>query len=146
MSEFAVAFGHEVDLSDKSDAELLEGVVWLPSASEELRRSAESGRTDKFWRAWSKQMAARADRRLQRKRAANRGGLWPWNAASQHPAKSVWTLIEKEGWPRLGRWASQQLAATESWKDERTELELLALADWLWSGPRVDATDRKSVV
>ena len=139
MSEFAVAFGREVDLSDKSDAELLAGVAWLPSASEELRRSAESGRIDKFWRAWSKQMAARTDRRLIRTRTANRGGLWPWNAPSQHPAKSVLSLIEKQDWPRLSRWASQQLAATENWKDERTELELLALADWLWSGPRVDA-------
>ncbi|TXT20053.1 MAG: Uncharacterized protein FD138_4282 [Planctomycetota bacterium] len=135
-----MAFGCEVDLSDKSDAELLVDLAWSPSAAEELRRSAQSGRADKFWRAWSKQTAARADRRLLRKRVANRSGQWPWNGLSSHPAKSVWSLIEKQDWSRLSRWASQQLTATEAWKDERTELELLALADWLWCGPRVDAS------
>lgn len=139
MSDFSVAFGREVDLSGKSDDEVLAGLAWLPSAPDELRRCAESGRIDKFWRAWSKRIAESVDRRQQRKRIANRGGLWPWGDARQHPAKPVWSLIEKQDWPRLGRWASQQLTAKAAWKDDRTELELLAIADWLWSGPRVDA-------
>lgn len=139
MSDYAVAFGREVDLSCKSDEEVLEGLAWLPSAPDELRRSAESGRVDKFWRAWSKRIAERVDRRQQRKRVANHGGRWPWGDSRPHPAKPVWSLIEKQDWPRLSRWASQQLAAQVTWKDEHTELELLALADWLWSGSRVDA-------
>lgn len=139
MSDFSVAFGCEVDLSGKSDAEILAGLAWLPSASEELRRSAESGRIDKFWRAWSKRIAQRVDRRLLKKRVASRCALWPWGDTRQHPAKSVWSLIDKQEWSRLSRWASQQLTAKDAWKDERTELELLALADWLWSWPRVTA-------
>ena len=139
MSDFAVTFGREVGLSEKSDGEILAGLAWLPSASDELRRCAQIGRADKFWRAWSKQMSAGADCRLLRKRAENRSGLWPWDGTRQHPAKSVWSLIEKQDWSRLSRWASQQLTAKAAWKDERTELELLALADWLWSGPRLTA-------
>ena len=139
MSDFSVAFGREVELSGKSDEEVLAGLTWLPSAPDELRRSAESGRVDKFLRAWSKRIAERVDRRQQRTRVANHSGRWPWGDSRQHPAKSVWSLIEKQDWPRLSRWASQQLTAQVAWKDERTELELLALADWLWSGPRVDA-------
>ncbi len=139
MSDFAVAFGHEVELSDTSDAELLAGLDWLPSAPNELQRCAESGRADKFIRAWSKRMAERVDRRLLRKRAANQSGLWPWDGSRRHPANSVWSLIEKQDWSRLSRWAFQQLTAKADWNDERTELELLALADWLWSGPRVAA-------
>lgn len=139
MSDFSVALGREVDLSGKSDAELLAVLAWLPSAPDDLRRSAQTGRADKFWRAWSKRIAERADRRLLRTRAAKRSGLWPWDGASRHPAKAVWSFIEKQDWSRLSRCASQQLAATEAWKDERTELEVLALADWLWSGPRVTA-------
>lgn len=139
MSDSSVVLGREVDLSGKSDAELLAGLAWLPSASDELRRSAQAGRSDKFWRVWSKFVAERADRRLLRTRTTKRNALWPWSDARPHPAKSVWSLIEKQNWPRLSRWASQQLAAKDVWKDERTELELLALADWLWSGPRVAA-------
>jgi len=137
MSEFAVAFGREVDLSEKSDEEILAGLAWLPSAPYELRRCAQSGRADRFWRAWSKRLSAAVDGRLLRKRSANRGGLWPWDGSRRHPAKSVWSLIEKQEWSRLSRWASQQLTAKAAWNDERTEFELLALADWLWSGPRV---------
>lgn len=139
MSDFAVAFGREVDLSEKSDGEILAGLAWLPSAPDELRRCAQFGRADKFWRAWSKQMSAGADRRHLRKRAANRSGLWPWDGSRRHPAKSVWSLIEKQDWSRLSRWASQQLTAKAAWNDERTDLEFLAVADWLWSGPRVAA-------
>lgn len=139
MRDFSVSFGGDVEFSDKSDAEVLASLAWLPAASDDLRRSAESGRIDKFWRAWSKQIAERVDRRQQRKRVADGSGRWPWNDARQHPAKAVWTLIEKQDWARLSRWAAQQQAAKDVWKDERTELELLALADWLWSGPRVEA-------
>ncbi len=139
MSDFAVAFGSEVDLSDRSDGEILAGLAWLPSAPDELRRCAQTGRTDKFWRAWSKQLSAGVDRRLLRKRAANRSGVWPWDSSRRHPVKSVWSLIEKQEWSRLSRWASQQLTAKAAWNDEHTELELLGLADWLWSGLRVTA-------
>ena len=139
MNEFAVAFGREIDLSSMSDAEFLAALAWLPTAADEMSRSAQAGRIDKFWRAWSKQTTARADRRHLRTRAANCGGLWPWDGSRSHPAKAVWSLIEKQDWSRLSRWAAQQLTVSEAWTDERTELELLALADWLWSGPRVDA-------
>lgn len=139
MSDSAVALGREVDLSDKSDAEILTGLAWLPAAPEDLRRGAQSGRTEKFWRAWSKRMAERVDRRLLRTRIAKRSILWPWDGPSRHPLKSVLSLIEKQDWTRLSRWASQQLTAAETWKEERAEQELLALADWLWSGSRVSA-------
>ena len=136
MSDIALAFGREVDLSDKSDAELLAG---LPSDDAEIRRSAESGCIEKFWRAWSRRVAFRGDRRQLRKRNTNRSALWPWNDVRQHPAKSVWSLIENQDWSRLGRWARQRLAAHETWSDNRAEQELLALANWLWSGPKVAA-------
>ena len=111
MSDFSVAFGREVDLSGKSDEEVLAGLAWLPSAPDELRRCAESGRIDKFWRAWSKRIAERVDRRQQRKRVASRSGLWPWCDSREHPARTNWTLIEKADWAKLSRWAIQRLAA-----------------------------------
>ncbi|MFM9961072.1 MAG: hypothetical protein ACKV2Q_07585 [Planctomycetaceae bacterium] len=139
MSDVAVAFGREVDLAGIAETELLGMLNWMESAPADLRQLAQMGPFDKFWRAWSKRIAARADRRLMRKRAATRGGLWPWGSSREHPAKTVWSLIETENWPRLSRWAKQQLSVTDAWQSEQTELELLALAEWLWSGPRVDA-------
>ncbi|MBC7820456.1 MAG: hypothetical protein IAG10_26525 [Planctomycetaceae bacterium] len=140
MSDVALAFGRKVDLAGVAEGELLAQLCWLDSAPEDLRQFAQAGRFDKFWRAWSTRIASRADRRLLRKRVATRGGLWPWTSSREHPAKTVWSLIENENWPRLSRWATQQLTVDDAWQSERTELELLALAEWLWSGPRVDAT------
>ncbi len=139
MSDDAVAFGREVNLVSEVEGAMLPQLSWLDSTPDDLRQFAQAGRFDKFWRAWSKRIAARADRRLLRKRVAARGGLWPWNSSREHPAKTVWSLIENENWPRLSRWAKQQLTVDDAWKTESTELEVLALAAWLWSGPRVDA-------
>ena len=139
MTDDAVAFGREVNLASEVEGALLAKLSWLDSAPDDLRQFAQAGRFDKFWRAWSQRIAASADRRLLRKRAATRGGLWPWNSSREHPAKTVWSLIENENWSRLSRWAKQQLAVDDAWKTESTELEVLALAEWLWSGPRVAA-------
>ena len=139
MSDATVAFGCDVKLASEAEGALLAKLCWLDSAPDDLRQFARSGHFDKFWRAWTKRIAARADRRLLRKRAATRGALWPWNSSREHPAKTVWSLIESENWSRLSRWAKQQLAVDDAWKSESTELEVLVLSDWLWSGPRVDA-------
>jgi hypothetical protein len=138
MSDAAVAFGREVNFTNDVEEALLAQLSWLESAPDDLKEFAQAGRFDKLWRAWSQRIAARADRRRLRKRVAARGGLWPWTSSREHPAKTVWSLIENENWSRLSRWAKQQLAVADTWKSERTELEVLALADWLWSGPRVD--------
>ncbi len=138
MTDDGVAFGRDKGLTGAADGELLAQLKWLESAPHDLRQFAQGNRCDKFWRAWSTRIASRADRRLMRKRVAARGGLWPWPNSHEHPAKTVWSLIENENWPRLSRWAKQQLAVADAWQHENTEHELLALAEWLWSEPRVD--------
>ena len=93
MSDATVAFGCDVKLASEAEGALLAKLCWLDSAPDDLRQFARSGRFDKFWRAWSKRITARADRRLLRKRTATRGALWPWNSSREHPAKTVWSLI-----------------------------------------------------
>lgn len=139
MSDLAVAFGREVNLACVPEDEVLANLSWSDSTPNELRQFAQAGRFDKVWSLWKKRIADRANRRLLRRRTTNRGGLWPWNNSQEHPAQSVWSLIEKENWSRMSRWARQQLTIEDAWQTERTEFELLALAEWLWSGPRVDA-------
>lgn len=139
MSALEVALGRDVRLSDSSDDDLLRALVWLPTAPEDLRRSASAGDVRRFWRAWSKRAVGRSDRRVRQKRIANRAIEWPWDTRREHPAKGVLSLIDKNAWSQLCRWAQQQCQAADAWQHERTETELLALADWLWSGPRISA-------
>lgn len=139
MSDETQMLDNEIDVAAASDAEFLTGLAWSAAAPEDLQRAAQSGRVDKFWRAWSKRIGERCERKSLRKRVACRSSLWPWDGSRRHPAKTVWSMIEKQDWRKLSRWATQQLSADDAWKDERTELELLALADWLLSGPRVEA-------
>ncbi len=139
MSGGLVAFGRDAVGRELSDAEFLARVSWTASVNADLRQAAAAGRTDKFWRTWSKSVTARVDRKLRQKRIANGSGLWPWADSREHPAKSIWTLIEKADWMKLSRWARQQLAKSDAWSDDNTAWELLALADLLLSGELVDA-------
>ncbi len=139
MSGGLVAFGREYVERELSDAEFLARVSWRSVTNADIRHAAVTGRIDKFWRAWSKSVATRADRKLRQKRTANRCGRWPWADLREHPAKVVWTIIEKADWGKLSRWARQQLTHADSWSDDSTVWELLALVDLLLSGEFVDA-------
>ena len=139
MSGGSVAFGHEDLGRELSDAEFLTHVRWLSATSNaDLLQAVAAGRLDKFWRTWSKSVTTRVDRKQRQKRIANRSALWPWSDSREHPAKAVWTLIEKADWPKLSRWARQQLSNSDAWSDVNTPFQLLALADVLLSGELVD--------
>lgn len=139
MADFSVSIGCDSELSSASNLELLTAVSWLSSAPADLVQAARNGQFEKFWRAWLKSISSRTDRKLARRRVASRCQLWPENDLREHPAKGLLTLIEKQDWSRLGRWAQQQLQVTNAWQDDRTENELLVLAEWLWTSPRLDA-------
>jgi hypothetical protein len=139
MSGGSVSFGRECLECGVNDVEFLARVSWLATTNTDLVQAASAERIDKFWRAWSKSVASRVDRKLRQKRTANRCAQWPWAESREHPAKSVWTLIENADWTKLSRWAKQQLNNVHAWSEERTAWELLALTDLLLSGELVDA-------
>lgn len=140
MSGGSIAFGCETVRRELSDAEFLAELHWNSTVcSAELLQAALTGRAEKFWRTWSKTVTARVDRKQRQKRFANRSGLWPWAESREHPAKGVWTLIEQAAWPKLSRWAKQQIANSDAWSDLSTPFQLLALADVLLSGELDDS-------
>ena len=59
MTDVAVAFGRDMDLSEVADTELLTQLKWMDSAPADLRQFAQGNRIDKFWRAWSTRNASR---------------------------------------------------------------------------------------
>ena len=134
MSGGEIRFGKRSDWDKVSDRELVSQIEWNEPA---LRKAAQS-EIAQFWRAWSQANAARGDRRRRKKRNESLATKWPWSESRAHPAAKIWSLIDKQDWLGLSRWATKQLGASEAWHDERTESELLVLADWLWNGPRVD--------
>src|SRR5712691_8245236 len=139
MSDGRVAFGRDDVGRDLADTEFLAQIAWRETGNADLRLSATAGRLDKFWRAWSKGLTARVDRGQRRKRLASGSGLWPWEDSRQHPAKTVWSLIEKQDGARLSRWARQRLADVHAWSEERTAWELLALLEVLIGGSNIGA-------
>ena len=140
MSSGSVAFGRECVERGLSDAAFLAQVRWIPARSiDDLQQVVAAGRIDKFWRTWSKSVIGRADRKLRQRRIANQCALWPWSDSREHPAKVIWTLIEKADWVKLSRWARQQLSNSDAWTEDNTAFQLLALAEVLLSGELVDA-------
>src|SRR2546426_493958 len=61
MSDGRVAFGRDDVGRDLTDTEFLVQIAWRETGSADLRQAAAAGRLDRFWRAWSKGLAARAD-------------------------------------------------------------------------------------
>ncbi len=135
MSGGEIRFGKRSDWDKISDQVFVSLIAWNDPV---LKNAAQSG-VVQFWRAWSQANAARGDRRRRKKRMEGSTTKWPWSESRAHPATKVWSLIDKQDWQGLSRWATKQPGAVvEAWCDERTESELLVLADWLWNGPRVD--------
>lgn len=140
MNDEQISFRCESPGRDLDDVAFLTQINWLTSANGDIRQAAASENVEKFWRGWTKSLTARADRKLRRKRLANRSGLWPWGDLREHPARTSWSFFEKADWAKLSRWASQRLADVDAWQREETAWELLALAEWLLGGESIDAT------
>ena len=140
MQSGQVAFGQSVETSSLTDAEFLACVAWQPTVSPSLAQAAGTGSFDKFWRAWSKALTARMNRKALKKRVASCGTLWPWSDARQHPAKELATILQKGDPTRLSRWAKQRLSDQLIWADECAALELLLLAEHLLNGATLEAS------
>jgi hypothetical protein len=136
-----VCFGGEpINTDGDGDEESwLKSLRWSAAAPAELVRAAQSGNVEKFWRVWSRRVAGFLTAQQRKGRSSRGRWLWPWDGIQKHPARELLSLLQPIRGNRLARWADRQLTSDDAWKTERTELEVLVLADWLLNAPRVGA-------
>jgi hypothetical protein len=139
MNLQSVCFGGESINSDGDHESWLKSLRWSAAAPADLVQSAQSGSVEKFWRVWSRRVAVFRTAPPRKARSSNGRLLWPWDGIQKHPARELLSLLQPTLGNRLARWAERQRASGDAWKTDRTELELLSLADWLLNAPRVTA-------